>query len=92
MLQLSGLPVVLVVSAIMTDLRHKIHLLKIYSRVGGDAVVVEKIKEGGGPNSNLDGRSQSAVLGEGVLVVPSIKEKLMYTLNDLSKLLKYHLQ
>ena len=85
MLQLSGLPVVLVVSAIMTDLRHTIHLLKIYSRVGGDAVVVEKIKEGGGPSSNLDRGSQSAVLGEGVLVVPSLKEKIMYTLNDLSK-------
>ena len=60
--------------------------------MGGDAVVVEKIKEGGRPNSNLDGRSQSAVLGEGVLVVPSLKEKIMYILNDLSKLSKYHLQ
>ena len=46
--------------------------------MGGDAVVVKKIEEGGGPGSDLDGGSEPAVLGEGVLVVPSLKEKSMY--------------
>ena len=53
-------------------------VVKICSRVGGDAVVIKKIEEGGGPGSDLDGGSEPAVLGEGVLVVPSLKEKSMY--------------
>ena len=39
--------------------------------MGGDAVVVKKIEDGGEAGSHLDGRSQTAVLGEGVLMIPS---------------------
>ena len=39
--------------------------------MGGDAVVVEEIEDGGEAGSHLDGRSQAAVLGQGVLMIPS---------------------
>lgn len=39
--------------------------------VGGDAVVVEKVEDGGHAHGHLDEGGQSAVLGKTVLVVPA---------------------
>ena len=39
--------------------------------VGGDAVEVQEIEEGGGAHSHLDEGGQAAVFGQHVLVVPA---------------------
>ena len=39
--------------------------------VGGDAVEVQEIEDGGGGRGQLEGGGQAAVLGQHVLVVPA---------------------